>query len=157
LATGENLYQIWPNEHWDQFKYSPTFAAAMWPIAKLPDFVGLCLWNVAGALALLYALRALPLSPQATFIAAWLVFKDQLTSLQNAQSNSLVAALMILTVVCWDRNRPLAAALALACSFYIKIFGIGVAILWIVFPQRTRSLLWLALAVGVLGLAPLAL
>jgi glycosyl transferase family 87 len=157
LAAGKNLYQIWPKEHWDQFKYSPTFAAAMWPMAMLPDLVGLCLWNVAGALSLLFAIRALPLSPQATAIAAWLVFKDQLTSLQNAQSNSLMAALMILTFVGWERGRLLAAAIALALSLYIKIFGVAVALLWIAFPHRFKSLLWIALAVSVLGLAPLLL
>jgi hypothetical protein len=157
LTTGKNLYQRWPDEQWDQFKYSPTFAAAMWPTAQLPDWAGLCLWNVVGALSLLWAIRALPLSPQATAIAAWIVFKDQLTSVQNAQSNSLVAALMILTVACWQRKWQLAAAVALSLSFYIKIFGLAVALLWFTFPQKAKSLPWCLLAFVLLGLAPLAL
>jgi len=157
LETGENLYQKWPDEQWDQFKYSPTFAAAMWPMAQLHDLLGLCLWNVMGSLSLLYALRALSLSSQATAIAAWLIFKDHLTSVQNAQSNCLVAAAMILTFVYWERGQLLAAALAIALSLYTKLFGVAVAMLWLVFPNKTKSLAWCLLAVGILGAVPLAI
>ena len=129
----------------------------MWPLATLPDWIGLCLWNIAGALAILYAMRSLPLPPAATALAAWLVFKDSLTSLQNAQSNGLVAALMILTVVCWEKQRPLGAGLMLALSLYLKIFGIGVLLLWVLYPQKLKTVVGGVIAAVALFFLPLAL
>ena len=41
LFNNKDLYQLYPMEHWDYFKYSPTFALLMAPFAALPDFVGL--------------------------------------------------------------------------------------------------------------------
>lgn len=155
LASGEDLYAQWPDKQWDLYKYSPTFAMAMWPLARLPDIVGLCLWNAGGALVLLWALRSLPLASQATAGMAWLVLKDLMTNLQNAQSNGLVAALMILTVAYWERNQVIAAATALALSFYIKIFGVAVAMLWVLYPHKVRSAGAMIGVAALLALAPL--
>jgi hypothetical protein len=157
LIDGQNLYAAYPHEHMDLFKYSPAFAAAMWPLAQLPDVLGLCLWNIANALILLWAIRSLPLPPTMTALAAWLVWKDQLTSLQNTQSNSIVAALMIFTVIAWERERLAAAAVAVAMSFYLKIFGLAAAMLWIVYPHKFRSLVWCVLATVAIGCLPLLL
>ena len=157
LANNQDMYQAWPTEQWDLYKYSPTFAAAMWPFTLVPDLVGLCVWNVAGALALLYALRALPLSAQATAGAAWIVLKDLVTNLQNAQSNGLVAAVMILSCVYWERKRLAAAALALSWAFYIKIFGVAVALLWLLYPAKMKSAAWVVGVGTVLAIAPLLL
>lgn len=47
LRNGHRLDQFWPQEQWDLYKYSPTFAAAMWPLTQIPDVVGLSpVWNV---------------------------------------------------------------------------------------------------------------
>ena len=48
LRHGQDLYSLYPDEHWDLYKYSPTFAALMAPFAPLPDAVGLVLGNVIG-------------------------------------------------------------------------------------------------------------
>ncbi len=143
LAEGQDLYQFWPQEQWDLYKYSPTFAAAMWPLTQIPDVVGLIIWNVAGALLLLCALRSLPLSSASSAGAAWIVAKDLLTNLQNSQSNALVAAAMIFTCVYWERKRLAAAATALAWTFYIKIFGVAVLLLWMLYPHKVKSAAWM--------------
>jgi hypothetical protein len=155
LSAGEDMYVPWPREQVDLYKYSPTFAVAMWPLAQLPEVVGLCLWNVGGALILLWGLRTLPFSSQATAGMAWIVLKDLLTNLQNSQSNGLVAALMIITIACWERHQLIAAATALALSFYIKIFGVAVAMLWLVYPHKTRSASTIIGVTALLALAPL--
>jgi hypothetical protein len=155
LVQGQDLYQWYPEEQWDLFKYSPTFALAMAPLAQLPDIVGLCLWNAGTALCLLWGLRSLPVSTQASAGMAWIVLKDLLTNLQNAQSNALVAALMVLTIAYWEKQRLFAAATALALSFYIKIFGVAVVLLWVLYPQKARSAAWIAGVGLALALPPL--
>lgn len=155
LSQGHDLYASWPDKQWDLYKYSPTFALAMLPLARLPDWLGLCLWNASGALVLLWALRSLPVSSQASAGMAWIVLKDLLTNLQNSQSNGLVAALMILTVAYWERQQLVAAAAALALSFYIKIFGVAAAMLWVLYPQKTRSAGAIVGVAAVLAVGPL--
>src|SRR4051794_38727715 len=60
LVEGKkNLYRFWLDEQGDQFKYSPVFATGIWPLTRLPDLPGLCLWNLAGSLALLWAICSL--------------------------------------------------------------------------------------------------
>ena len=72
LLAGDDLYRTYPDEHWDLFKYSPTFALCAVPLNWLPDWLGLSLWNVANALALLAGILLLPLDerPKAVVAAA---------------------------------------------------------------------------------------
>lgn len=44
LVEGDNLYQQYPEESWDLYKYSPTFALFFGILAWLPDLPGLILW-----------------------------------------------------------------------------------------------------------------
>jgi hypothetical protein len=50
LVEKQDLYQLYPKEHWDYYKYSPTFALFMAPFAYLPDFLGLLFWNLLNVL-----------------------------------------------------------------------------------------------------------
>lgn len=60
LVEGKDLYIDYRDEHWDLFKYTPTFAAAFGLLAVLDDGVGLFLWNLLNALILLFGVFALP-------------------------------------------------------------------------------------------------
>ena len=41
LTENKDLYRDFPPEHWDYYKYSPTFSVLMAPFALLPDALGL--------------------------------------------------------------------------------------------------------------------
>ena len=45
LIEGKDLFILYPQEHWDLYKYSPTFSLLMAPLAILPDVVGLFFWK----------------------------------------------------------------------------------------------------------------
>ncbi|HTU24547.1 MAG TPA: glycosyltransferase family 87 protein [Pirellulales bacterium] len=156
LLAGEDLYRSYPAEHWDLFKYSPTFALFSVPLSWLPTLAGLSLWNAANALVLLAGLLALPLAQRPKALAAWLVLKELMTCLQNSQSNGLVAGLVVLTFVALERDRAGWAGLCLALSLYLKIYGAAAGLLLVFYPCRWRSLAWGALWVLVLGALPLA-
>jgi hypothetical protein len=64
---------------------------------------------------------------------------------------------MILAFAYWQRGRLWAAGAALAGSLYIKLFGIAVALCWMVFPRRAKSLAAAAAVIGALALLPLVL
>jgi hypothetical protein len=55
LLEGKNLYQTYPEEHWDLYKYSPAFALFFGGLARLPDWLGLTLWNLLTATLCLVA------------------------------------------------------------------------------------------------------
>jgi hypothetical protein len=60
LQDGRNLYGFFPAEHFDNFLYSPTFAALMAPFAVLPVWLGLLAWDLFNAAVLVAGVRSLP-------------------------------------------------------------------------------------------------
>ena len=56
LWDGVSLYQLYPSEHHDLFKYSPTFAMLMGLFAWLPKELGGTLWNLLGVILFSMAL-----------------------------------------------------------------------------------------------------
>jgi hypothetical protein len=152
LVTGEDLYARYPNELQDQFKYSPTFALLFAPLAWLPWPVALFLWNALNGLVLFVAVERL-LPPRAAMLALSLLLLEVLRAMQNAQSNALVAGLIILAFTAIDRGRLWRAAVAIAMGACVKIFPL--AALSFAFPKRTA---WRAcLAAATVGVGMLLL
>jgi hypothetical protein len=56
-------------------------------------------------------------------------------SLQNSQSNALIAGLLIFTFVFLEKGKFAVAALCVALSFYIKIFGILALLLFLFYSK----------------------
>jgi hypothetical protein len=147
LVRGEDLYAFRPAELRDRFKYSPTFALLFAPLAWLPWPLALFLWNALNALLLFASIdRLLPRGP-AVFSQACL-FPEVLRSMQNAQSNALVAALIILTFVALERGRTWRAATTALLGACIKIFPLAA----LTFAIPRRKTLQVALAAPLVGL-----
>jgi len=143
LLAGSNLYSWYLAEHWDQFKYSPTFALAMGLIAWLPTLAGLVLWNLANALPLAWAIIQLPLRPRARCTMLWFILPELITSLQNAQSNGLMAALMIAAFAQLHKGGHRWAALWAVMAVFIKVYGGIVLCMFFFYPGKWRSFTWL--------------
>ena len=156
LAAGQDLYVAYPEEHWDFYKYSPTFAALMAPFAALPDAIGVVVWGLAGSLALFFGLWRLPVGDERSrMAAAWFLTLPLLQSLQNSQSNHHLAGLVLLTAVWLEAQKSASAAAAAALAFFLKIYGGAAVVLAAMYPWRARFGLRLAAWLVVLGLLPL--
>lgn len=155
LAAGQDLYSIHPTEHWDFFKYSPAFALFMGLLAWLPDAVGLPLWNLLNALVLFYAISRLPLEARKRSLLLWFVLPELLTSLQSAQSNALIAGLIILAYTCLQRGKGHWAALWLVAATFIKPYGAIGFCLWLFYPQKGKFILYVALWTVLFAALPL--
>lgn len=150
LAEGRDLYQLNPSHH-DYYKYSPTFALLFAPFALLPLTGGLLLWTAVNAGALYYALGRI-FAGELLLAARGIVFLDAVSSMQNAQSNVLSAALMILAFAELEKRRELSAAIAVTLGTLIKIFPIMAAAFAIFRPYRVpRFALW-GILCGVVGI-----
>jgi hypothetical protein len=146
LFTGEDMYAEYPKEHVDRFKYSPTFGLFFAPLAWLPWPVALFLWSALNAMVLFAAVERL-LPPRAALVALACLHLEVLRGMQNAQSNALVAGLMILAFVALERAQVWRAAAAVALGACVKIFPL--AALTFALPRRRALRTGLcAIAVG---------
>jgi hypothetical protein len=154
LMHGQDLYAAYPAEHFDNYKYSPTFALLFLPFALPPLVPAMLLWNAINAGVLYFALGAV-LPRRAATVARAIVFLDMLGSLQNVQSNALVAGLMILTFTAYERRQTVLGSLATAIGTNIKVFPLAAASFAIFHGRKLRVAL--ALAGSFIGLALLPL
>ena len=154
LIAGSDLYAAYPTEHFDFYKYSPTFALLFTPFAYVPFPVAMLLWNALNAGALYVAL-GLVLPRRAARVARAIVFLDMLGSLQNAQSNALVASLIVFTFAAYERHHTALGSLASVAGTYIKVFPLAAASFAIFHARKIR--VSIALAVGMLLFAALPL
>ena len=146
LLHGQDLYKWYLNEQWDLYKYSPTFALLMAPLAVLPDWLGLFFWNFLNVMVLFFAFKNLPLQTHRKLIFMTLFLLTELiTSIQNSQSNALMAGLMILMFNGLENKNYNRAALFLTSSVFIKIFGIVAVVLFLFYPNKLKSAFYLFL------------
>lgn len=158
LRDGLDLYSYYPAEHWDLFKYTPSFAAFFGVFALFPDAVGMPLWNLLNALALCLGIWYLPrLSPWAKGMACLLVAVEAMTALQNEQSNALIAGCLILALGLLERRRDFLAALCIAGAAFIKIYGIFGFVLFLFYRRKIALSAWGVLAMAIMAALPLLL
>jgi hypothetical protein len=147
LFSGEDMYADYPAEISDRFKYSPTFALLFAPLAWLAWPLALFLWSCLNALVLFVAVeRVLP--GRAGLLALGALLLEVLRGMQNAQSNALVAGLIVLAFVAMERTNAWRTAAAVMLGACVKIFPL--AALSFAIPRRRvwRTGLWAA-AIGV--------
>jgi hypothetical protein len=155
LVAGADLYAEYPEELSDRFKYSPTFALLFSPLSWMPWQLGLFLWSTLNALVLFVAIeRVLP--AHRALLALACLHLEVLRAMQNAQSNALVAGLMILAFVALERGKAWKAAAAVVLGASVKIFPL--AALSFAIPKRrvVQTGLWAAAIGAMLVAAPLA-
>jgi hypothetical protein len=133
LVSGEDLYAEYPAVHSDRFKYSPTFALLFSPFAWLWWPLALFLWSAVNAMALFAAVqRVLP--ERQALVALALMHLEVLRGMQNAQSNALVCALIILAFAASERGQSWRTAAAVGIGACVKIFPL--AALTFAVPRR---------------------
>ena len=137
------------------YLYSPTFPFIIIPFAILPNFIGALLWDIVSALALLFATRLLPLSDWKKFLVFAVIVLEAVVALQNFQVNALAAALMIFTYAAFEKDKTFLAALLVAVGFFIKLYGLGFAVLFLFYPHKKKFLIYLASLCVILFLLPL--
>ena len=153
LMAGKDLYVQQPGL--DYFLYTPTFAMLMGPFAALPDAIGSLMWNLLNASALMLGLHLLPLSARQKTAVALIVLVEMLTSLQNFQSNALIAGMLLLAFASLERRHPVLAAFLICFAAYAKIYAIGFAVMGLFYPRKWRFTGGIALGLFMAFLVPL--
>jgi hypothetical protein len=164
LVRHLDIYTLYLLEQADYFRYSPSFALAFGAFVWLPDLPGLILWNTLNAAVLFLGWMALPLKPAPTspagyrvnVAAAWFAVIEVTTALQNAQSNVLIAGLLLLAFSFLERRRMALASLMIVIAAFTKLFGLVAFSLFLLYPEKKKFILYSALWGIVAGVLPLA-
>lgn len=158
LMNGSDLYASFPEEHWDLYKYSPTFALVMSAFVWMPDWLGLFLWNLINALCLWFGVRFLTdFDNQKKNLIYLILLVELITSIQNSQSNGLIAGLIIIAFGLMERKHFFWACACIAITVYIKLFGLFAFAICLLYPQRWKMVLYSVFWVAVLWMLPLPL
>ncbi len=155
LAASKDMYTIYPNEQWDVYKYSPVFAIFMGAFAWMPDIIGLVFWCLLNALVLFFAICDLPFTEKNKAFVLWFIFIGLVSTLQAAQSNALIAGLMILSYTRLQKDKPQWAALLLLLACCIKPYAAIGYCLFLFFPGKGRFVFYTILWGLVLFMLPL--
>ncbi len=156
LIEKKDLYKAFPEEHWDLFKYSPTFALLMGLFAIFPEYFGLILWNLLNSLLPFFALKSINLiDEKRRAYIIWFILIDIVTSMQNSQSNGLIAGLLILSFVFFEKRKIHLSALFLTLSLFVKPIGFVSFFLFLLYPKKVKFLLFSLIFSILLLLLPL--
>lgn len=139
----------------DLFKYSPAFALLFAPFAIMHLFFGYLFWNLLNTLALFFALKYFKIAENKKWLILLLVLIDLLTSLQNSQSNGLMAALMIAAFNSFENKKPQYASWLIVCSVFIKLFSVVAFLLFLIYPNKRKFVTHSILAFIVFATLPL--
>lgn len=156
LLNGTNLYQPYPTEHWDLFKYSPAFALFMGLFYWLPNWLGLIIWNLLNSLTLFYAIKGIrQISQNQQAFVWWFVLVELITSLQNSQSNGLMAALVIFTFNFLQQKMQHTASFTVVAGVFVKVYGVVAGALFWLYPQKGRFIAGALLFATAFALVPM--
>jgi hypothetical protein len=145
LYTHYNNYLIFKQSffHLDFYKYSPAFSLLMAPLACLPNAAGLLVWNLLNVLILFFALWKLPLRSYKTrlFMLGFILI-ELITSIQNSQSNALMAGLIIFAFLFLEKKQTALASLFIVLTIFIKLFGVVALALFIFYPDKWKAAIY---------------
>ncbi|HXB94812.1 MAG TPA: glycosyltransferase family 87 protein [Puia sp.] len=157
LIQGRDIYQLFPDDHWDLYKYSPAFALCFGVLSWMPDPLGLFLWNLINSLCLFAGVRLLPnLSDEKKSYILLFGLLEMLLSIQNTQSNGLMAGLVVLAFALAERRNYMLSTLCVVFSFYIKIYGALAFIFYLFYPGKLRLMGWSIFWMVFFAILPLA-
>lgn len=139
LINGKDLYIPFPEEHWDLFKYSPTFALLMGIFSIFPEYFGFILWNLLNSLIVFFAIQSIKfLNERRKAYILWFILIDIVTSMQNSQSNGLVAGLLILAFNFFEKEKAHLSSLFILLSLFVKPIGFASLLLFLLYPKKIK-------------------
>ncbi|MFN4261834.1 MAG: glycosyltransferase family 87 protein [Gemmataceae bacterium] len=148
---GQPLYHSYPGL--DLFRYSPTFAIAVTPLAFLPPAVGGALWAGANVLALLGAAvvlwdHVLPRTENDDSRIGYLLLTclAGISLVWNLQCNALLLAAVAFGLAALRQQRWWLAAFLLVAAVFIKVWAVAVVLLVLArWPKRMTGPMLIAL------------
>ena len=122
--NGTSLYEAYPAEYFDVNHYGPLFSLVIAPFAVVPHFVGLLAWTVSLTAFLYVAIRWSQFSQRQQIFLLWFCAHELLTALFMQQFNIAIAAIIVLTYYCIEREKDFWAAFFIMLGTFVKLYSI---------------------------------
>ena len=157
LKASLNLYAAYPKEYSDFYYYGPIFGIFAAPFAIPSEAVGLLLWEVANAAAILIAVNMLPFTQKNKMILLLLCAIEFSNSVFYMQFNPIIAAMIIISFVLVEKGKEQWATFFIVLGTLIKLYPV-VGLAFILFSKsKPKFLLWTAIWSVVLFVLPMLL
>ncbi len=157
LVHQQPLYIEYPAEYFDVNLYGPVFSLMIAPFAVLPVKLGALLWAMAGAGAIFYAIRQLPLEKLQQNIILLLCSQELLGASGWFQLNQFILAGILLTFAFTIRGKDYLATLCIILGTLTKFYGIVGLAFFFFSSHPKRFIAGLFLWSVVLFLLPMAI
>ena len=155
LLNNTNLYILYPAEHYDLFKYSPSFAFFMGIFYILPNWLGVFIFNILGIFLLLYGIKKLNFKPASLKIIYVFIFIETGISLTSTQTNIHIVGLILILFSMLENKRFFLAALLISICFYIKIYGLLTGLIFLCYSERIKLILYTICWLIIIAILPL--
>ena len=151
------LYGEYPAEYFDSNYYGPFFSLVIAPFALLPEWVGLLCWLVALSMFLYFAIRKLPVREGFRIAILWFCAHELLTALFMSQYNIAIAAGILLTYICIEKEKDFWAAFFIMLGTFVKLYGIVGLAFFFFSKHKGKFILSLLFWAVVMFVAPMLL
>lgn len=149
------LYEAYPAEYGDVNHYGPLFSLVIAPFAVIPLWVGMLLWCVSLTALLYVAVRRSQFTNGQQLFLLWFCAHELLTALFMQQFNIAIAAIIVLTYYCIERERDFWAAFWVMLGTFVKLYGIVGLAFFLFSKHKGRFLASLLLWAAVMLVAPM--
>ena len=153
---GTSLYSLYPDEYRDCNHYGPFFSMVIEPFAVTPLFVGLLLWCVALSMFLYVAIRKSQFTRYQQLFMLWFCAHELLTALYMQQFNIAIAAIIVLTYYCIEKEKDFWAAFFIMLGTFVKLYGIVGLAFFFFSKHKMKFIGSLAVWAVVMFVAPMA-
>ena len=145
------------DEYWDTNHYGPFFSLGIAPFAMLPVRWGLFFWLIVLSLSLYYAIRKLPFPDRKRIFLYWFCAHELLTALFMSQFNIAIAAIIVATFYCIEKEKDIWAACFIMLGTFVKLYGIVGLAFFFFSKHKVKFLLALLGWALVMFVAPMAI
>ncbi len=155
LVQQKPLYIEYPNEYSDINLYGPLFAYIIAPFSIMPIGAGHLCWQIALTCFLFYTIKTTTLQRWQKIFILWFCAHELLTALFLSQFNIAIAAIILLTFYCIEKDKDCLATLAIAIGVLTKIYGIVGLAFFFFSRHKTKFIVSLCLWMVSLTLLPI--
>lgn len=145
------------DDYWDTNHYGPFFSLVIAPFAMLPVRWGLFFWLIVLSLSLYYAIRKLPFPDRKRIFLYWFCTHELLTALFMSQFNIAIAAIIVATFYCIEKEKDIWAACFIMLGTFVKLYGIVGLAFFFFSKHKVKFLLALLGWALVMFIAPMAI
>ena len=145
------------DEYWDTNHYGPFFSLLNAPFPMLPVRWGLFFWLIVLSLSLYYAIRKLPFPDRKRIFLYWFCAHELLTALFMSQFNIAIAAIIVATFYCIEKEKDIWAACFIMLGTFVKLYGIVGLAFFFFSKHKVKFLLALLGWALVMFVAPMAI